>query len=210
MSPISHTDFLTTVRERQAVKHFDPQHNLSYEEIKELLEIASTAPSAWNLQHWTYLAITDKAAKEKLLPIAYGQRQIVEASAVIAVMGNLQAHHHAEAIYDQAVQAGFMPEEVKTNLVRQIMNSYTDAPELAQEEAIRSASMAAMQLMLAAKARGLDSCPMGGYNASLFMEAFGVPRHLVPVMLVAIGRKSVPAHPSTRLPVEETVFWNHF
>jgi nitroreductase len=100
--------------------------------------------------------------------------------------------------------------EVKTNLVRQIMNSYTNAPELAQEEAIRSASMAAMQLMLAAKARGLDSCPMGGYNASLFMEAFGVPRHLVPVMLVAIGRKSVPAHPSTRLPVEETVIWNHF
>lgn len=210
MPSISHADFLTTVRERQAVKHFDPQHNLSHDEIKEMLEIASTAPSAWNLQHWTYLAITDKATKDKLLPIAYGQRQIVEASAIIAVLGNLQAHHNAEAIYDQAVQAGFMPEEVKTNLVRQIMNSYTNAPELAQEEAIRSASMAAMQLMLAAKARGLDSCPMGGYNSSLFIEAFGVPRHLIPVMLIAIGKKSVPAHPSTRLPLEETVFWNHF
>ncbi|MBD0381538.1 hypothetical protein ICC18_15530 [Paenibacillus sp. WST5] len=45
-------------------------------------------------------------AKEKLLPVAYGQKQIVEASAVVAVLGDLVANRNAESVYRSAVEAG--------------------------------------------------------------------------------------------------------
>ncbi|WP_028400229.1 nitroreductase family protein [Ectobacillus panaciterrae] len=208
MSSTVQTDFFTVVRERHSVKHYDAAHKLSEQEIKELLEIANSAPSAWNLQHWKFLAITDQTAKAKLLPIAYSQTQVVEASVVVAILGDLQANLKAEAVFEPDVQAGLLSEEVKANLVGQIEYTYANVPTAPRDEAIRNASLAAMQLMLAAKAKGLDSCPLGGYDADKFVEAFGVPARYVPVMLVAIGKAATPARPSVRLPVEQTIFWN--
>ncbi|XEC94268.1 nitroreductase family protein [Paenibacillus tarimensis] len=210
MSSATQTDFFAVTKERHSVKQYDASHKLSEQEIKELLEIAAAAPSSWNLQHWKFLAITDQAAKEKLLPIAFGQKQVVEASVVVAVLGDLQANLNAEAVYGPAVQAGFMPEEVKANLIGQIEHVYANVPTVPRDEAIRNASLAAMQLMLAAKAKGLDTCPMGGYDAGQFALEFGVPERYVPVMLVAIGKAATPARPSGRFPVEQTIVWNRF
>ena len=109
------------------------------------------APSSWNLQHWKLLVIDDQAQKEKLLPIAYGQKQIVESSVVIAVLGDLEANKNAQAVFGPAVAGGFMPQAVMDTLVAQIEGAY-QYPQVARDEAIRNGSLAAMNLMLAAKA----------------------------------------------------------
>lgn len=165
MTSNKQTDFFNVVSERHAVRHFDASLTLSEREIRDLLAIANSAPSSWNLQHWKFLLITDPAAKQKLLPIAYGQKQVIEASFVVAIPGDLQANLNAETIYESDVQAGILPESVKTKMIEQVETAYATEPNTARDEAIRNASLAAMQLMLAAKARGLDSCPMGGYDA---------------------------------------------
>jgi nitroreductase len=203
-------DFFTVVRERHAVKHYDPAHKLSEKEILELLEIAGTAPSAWNLQHWKFMAITDQAAKEKLLPIAYGQKQIVDSSVVVAVLGDLQANLNAEDVYAPAVKQGLLTEEIKQNLIGQINYTYANVPKAPRDEAIRNASLAAMQLMLAARAKGLDTCPIGGFDSAKFVETFNVPSRYIPVMLITVGKAASPARPSSRFPVERTVVWNSF
>lgn len=208
MPSATHTDFFTVARERHAVKHFDASHQLSEQEIKELLEIANAAPSAWNLQHWKFLVVTDDAAKQQLLPIANGQKQVVEASVVVAVLGDLQANLNAEAVFGPAVQAGQLPEEIKSNLIAQIEYVYANMPNVPRDEAIRNASLAAMQLMLAAKAKGLDSCPMGGFDAGKLVQEIGIPPRYIPVLLVAIGKAAAPARPSGRLPVEQKIVWN--
>lgn len=210
MSSMISTDLFTVMRERHSVKHFDPAHSLSVQEIRELLELAGSVPSAWNLQHWKFLAIADPAAKDKLLPVAYGQQQAAEASVVIAILGDLEANRNAEAVFDPAVNAGHMPEEVKAALIGQIEQAYAASPAYARDEAIRNASLAAMQLMLAAKARGLDSCPMGGFDAERFVQAFNVPARYIPVLLVAIGKAAALARPSARFPAEQTIVWNGF
>jgi len=67
-----------------------------------------------------------------------------------------------------------------------------------------------MQLMLAAKAKGLDSCPMGGYDADRFIQEFNIPSRYVPVLLIPIGKAITPARPSTRISVEKKIVWNSF
>ncbi len=204
------SDFFKVAAERHSVKQYDPSVKMSEQEIKELLEIATKAPSSWNLQHWKFLVINDQAAKEKLLPIAYNQQQVVQASAVIAVLGDLEANKNAEAVFGPAVSAGQMPEEVKNSLIGQIEYVYTNIPNAPRDEAIRNASLAAMQLMLAAKAKGYDTCPMGGYDPVRLVSEFGIPSRYLPVMLITVGKAAQPARVSPRFPVEETIVWNHF
>jgi nitroreductase len=210
MSKRPTADFYATVNERRAVKHYDTTHQLSKQDITELLDIANCAPSSWNLQHWKFLAITDPKDKERLLPIAYGQQQVVDASVVVAVLGDLQANSNADAVYEPAVQAGLMPADVKSAIMEQIEFAYANDPNFPRDEAIRNASLAAMQLMLATKAKGLDSCPMGGYDADALVKAFGIPERYIPVVLIAIGKAAVPARPSGRFKVSESIIWNGY
>src|SRR6478735_1040868 len=72
-------DFFDVVNERTSIREYDSSAKLSKEELTELLEATVKSPSAWNLQHWHFVVITDQDAKERLLPIAYNQKQITEA-----------------------------------------------------------------------------------------------------------------------------------
>lgn len=203
-------DVFAVIRERQAVKHFDTSYSMSEQDIKELLELSSRAPSAWNLQHWKFLVITSRLSKEKLLPIAYGQSQVLEASAVVAVLGDLQANLNAETIYDPIVREGKMSEEEKSALIGNIDQAYAGNSSYPRDEAIRNASLAAMQLMLAAKGKGLDTCPMGGFDADQLVQAFSIPERYIPVMLITVGKAAAPARPSARFSAEQTIVWNGF
>ncbi|MDN4074276.1 MULTISPECIES: nitroreductase family protein [Fictibacillus] len=202
--------FTEVINERASVRKYDPSAELTAEEITELLKDAAKAPSSWNLQHWKFLVIHDQQAKEQLLPIAYNQEQVVQASAVIAVLGDLEADQNADRVYQGAVDSGFMTEEIKTTLVSQIKDAYATRPEMARDEAIRNASLASMQLMLAAKARGLDTCAMGGFNAEELVNQFGIPEKYHPVMLISVGKAAKPAHQTARFPIQEAIVWNKF
>jgi len=206
--PVSETTFAEFVRllqGRRAVKRFDAGFRIAESELYEILEAATRAPSSWNLQHWKFLLITSDEAKARLFPVANRQRQVLEASAVVAVLGDLEPYRNADAVFGMSVDAGFMTPETKASLVEQTRAAYEDA-RYARDEAIRNASLAAMILMLAARAKGLDTCPMGGFSRSRFVEAFRVPPRYLPVLLVAVGKAAEPPQrPSLRLPVRDVV-----
>ncbi|MEW9698553.1 nitroreductase family protein [Paenibacillus sp. SI8] len=209
MSQQVQSEVLKVLEDRHSVKHYKAGHKLPKEDLHQLLTSTSQAPSSWNLQHWKLLVIEDQAQKEKLLPIAYGQKQVIESSVVIAVLGDLEANKNAELVFGPAVAGGFMPQELKDNLVAQIEGAY-QYPQVARDEAIRNGSLAAMQLMIAAKALGYDTCPMGGYDAAKLVEAFNIPARYVPVMLISVGLAATPARPSGRLSLEQITVSNTF
>ncbi|MBM7094893.1 MULTISPECIES: nitroreductase family protein [Alteribacter] len=199
-----------TINERHSVRNYDPEVKISEEEINEILEAATKAPSSWNLQHWKFLVIDDEKKKEELLPIAYNQQQVVDSSAVIAILGDLKANENAEEVYQGAVENGFMPEQVKDTLVGQINNAYEGDTPFPRDEAVLNASLASMNLMLAAKAKGYDTCPMGGFQRGKFVEQFNVPERYVPVMLLTVGKAAKPAHQSARFELDRVVVKNSF
>ncbi len=206
----SKSEFLTVIRERRAVKRYDAHYRMNDDTIRELIRGASLAPSAWNLQHWKFIVVTDPARKEALSGIAYGQRQIIEASITVVILGDLQADRKAEQVFGGDVLAGRMTPEIKRSLISQIEQSYASQPIWARDQAICNASLAAMQLMLAAKAMGLDSGPIGGFDQHKLIEAFSIPERYVPIMLVTVGKAAEPARLTVRQPIEETIGWNRF
>jgi nitroreductase len=198
------------IEERHSVRKYDPAATIPQEELNEILRLAASAPSSWNLQHWRFLVVTDQAQKEKLLPIAYGQQQVVDAYATIIILGDLEADKAARVVYDDALAKGLVNEQVRDTMISQVEGAYKGNPEIARDEAIRNSSFAAMQLMLAAKAKGYDTCPMGGYNRDALIEALNIPPRYLPTLMLTLGKASVQAHPTTRLGLDQLVIENSF
>ncbi|MGA2356072.1 MAG: nitroreductase family protein [Terriglobales bacterium] len=74
--------------------------------------------------------------------------------------------------------------------------------------ATKSTSLACQNLMIAAEALGMNTCPMEGFDGRRLSQYLGLSgRHHEIVMVIAIGKKS-PAHndlPQWRRPLEATV-----
>ncbi|MXQ53345.1 nitroreductase family protein [Shimazuella alba] len=201
--------FKEVMLSRASVKRYDPNHVMPEAEIDELLTLASSAPSSWNLQHWRYLVISKEEQKQKLMPIAFGQKQIEEASIVVVILGDLESYRTAHQIYGDAVDQGQITRELRDKLVSQIEGAYADKSR-SQMDATLNCGLTAMQLMLAAKAMGYDSCPMGGFDPSKLVREFHVPDRYFPVVLVSIGKAAQPARPTPRLSLNELVIKESF
>ncbi|MFK0525486.1 nitroreductase family protein [Paenibacillus illinoisensis] len=208
MSSIENNETLRVINERHSVKKYESGFVMPEEDLTAILTAASEAPSAWNLQHWKFLVIESEADKAKLLPIAYGQSQITESSVTIAVLGDLEANRNA-VIYDQAVEAGHLKPEIRDALVGQINGAY-QSQQTARDEAIRNASFASQNIMLAARSLGYDTCPMGGYNPQQLIETFNIPPRYIPTLLITVGKAAQPARPAGRFPLSDVVVRGSF
>ncbi|NQX65274.1 nitroreductase family protein [Paenibacillus alba] len=206
---MEHQLYFDVIRERRSVRSYDPEIKISREELIETLRQATMAPSAANLQPWRFLVIDSPELKQKLLPIAFNQQQVVEASAVIVVLGDLENIGMAEKIYSQAVDAGFMPEDTAKSMVERYTGMYSSMPEEAiRQKVYTDGGLVSMQLMLVARAKGYDTVPMAGYDKQKLMEVFRISERYVPIMLIAIGKAAKPGHPTVRLAVDDVAFFN--
>lgn len=175
-------DFLNVVRERRAVKNFDPDHAITDRELQELFSRVVLSPSSFNLQHWRFVVIRDKQRKAELRRAAHDQKQVETASAVIVVLGKLNAHEDAPAVFSGT------PESTQTVLLPMISRFYEGKPQLQRDEAIRSASLAAMTLMLGAVDMGYATCPMIGFDPDAVGRLIDLDDQHIPVMLVVMGK----------------------
>ncbi|MEK5059202.1 nitroreductase family protein [Paenibacillus sp. FSL H7-0326] len=201
-------NFFNLIRERQSIRSYDPSVTISEEELKAILEDAVLAPSSSNLQPWRFIVVNDPAVKETLKPIANNQQQVVDSAATIIVLGDKEAYKRADEIYDRSVELG-MPQEARDAYVPRMLEYYrTMSEETARSTAEIDGGLVSMQLMLAAKARGYDSVPMGGFSHERLIEEFKIPSHLVPVMLISIGKAAKPGLPKSRMPLDRVTYWN--
>lgn len=212
MKSLVPSETIKVMEERHSVRAYEKGFKLPEEDLEAILKAAAGAPSSWNLQHWKFLVIESDEMKQKLLPIANNQQQVVDSSVSIAVLGDLRADLNGEAIYNELAEKGLIPENVKEAMLGQIRKVYTGpvAEQVARDEAIRNASFAAMQLMLAAKSLGYDTCPMGGYDARKLVQEFHIPDRYLPVLLISLGKAAKPAHATGRLPLEQLVVRDRF
>ncbi len=64
------------IRQRRAVKHFDPNHKITDSEFNQLMDLGAQAPSSFNLQHWRIVNVKDTALRQQLREAANNQAQV--------------------------------------------------------------------------------------------------------------------------------------
>jgi len=192
---------------RISTNSFVPDQHLDREMVESLISLASEAPSSFNIQHWRFVVVSDANRKAKLQKAAFGQPKVAEAAVTIVVLGDLQAHEHLHETLAASVTAGFMSDEVRSQFVEMAAGMYSDE-RTARDEAIRSASLAAMALMLAAEERGIATGPMIGFDPDQVRDLLEVTARYVPVMLIAMGPSGEGNWPrKPRLPLEHILCW---
>ncbi|RXT07154.1 nitroreductase family protein [Ammoniphilus sp. CFH 90114] len=206
----SHLLIPNILTSRKSIQKFQGGIRLSEELLAELIRLATYAPSTWNLQHWRFMVIQNQDRKKRLFPIVYDQQQIIDCSVAFLVLGDTQAHTKAEKIVNQAFRQGHCTAQMKEEQIKAIQEAYLEAgPEFRKEEAIRNASLAAMQLMLACRDKGLDTSILR-FKTEEIRQELNIPSRYIPVMCICVGYAARAPKPSLRLPIEEIMIEETF
>lgn len=191
------SDFTTILKSRRSSNKFIQGIDIPEKDLDAIFNLTKYAPSAFNLQHTHYIVVKDPALKEKVYEAANQQYKVRTASAVIVVLGDPKAYKDTAILNEGLLNLGVISKQEYDNTVESTIAFYEERGETFQrEDAIRNASLSAMQMMLIAKDLGWDSCPMIGFDPEALKEALELPEEAVPVMLIAIGKED----PSSQRP----------
>ncbi|MBK9140401.1 MAG: NAD(P)H-dependent oxidoreductase [Verrucomicrobia bacterium] len=171
MTPISNTQLLEALRWRYATKAFDPNRKIPAETWATLEQAMILAPSSFGLQPYRFLVINDPATREKLLPHAWGQRQVVEASHFVVFAARTSV---TEAEIDEFIQLIARTRGVATEALAGYRGMMTGMllsegfKPLAPHWTARQAYIALANLMTSAALLGVDTCPIEGFVPAEF------------------------------------------
>lgn len=168
---------------RRAVKHYDPDHIMSEEEKRSLLDLAMYSPTAFNIQNWRFLLADDPTQRQALCAAAWGQQQVLDASMVIVLCADLRAWEKEPVRYWRKA-----PQEVQDFVLPALHDYYAGKEQTMRDEAMRSCGIAAQTLMLAATSMGYESCPMDGFDFDAVAQIINLPADHVVTMFVVIGK----------------------
>jgi len=193
------------INSRRSVKHFDPDHRMGDDEIKELFSLASLSPTAFNIQNWRFVHVSDPDLRKQIRAVSWDQSQVTDTSLFIVLCANLKAWENPGRYWEDG------PGEVQAFMIPAIDKYYRGKDQVQRDEAMRSCGIAAQTLMLAAKSMGYDSCPMDGFDFEKVAELIKLPNDHVIAMFVAIGKGTQEAWPRPgQLSLDELVIENSF
>lgn len=194
------------IEARRAVKAYDPEHRMTQAEIDRLMGLAMLAPTAFNIQNWRFVLVTDAALRARIREAAWNQPQVTDASLLVILTADLKAWAKDPQRYWRLTD-----KPVQDYLVPAIDGYYRDREQVQRDEAMRSCGIAAQTLMLAAKEMGYDTCPMDGFDFDAVGRLINLPEDHVIAMFVTVGKAVQPPYPrGGPLAMDEVVVHDHF
>jgi len=194
------------ILERKSIRIYKKDIKITDETLQQIILEANLAPSSMNMQPWRYVIIRSEEGKNQLLDALYGNKtQLQTSAAMIVIFNDLRKFDLAEKIYNEAVNKGYMPVEVREKQLLNIqkMTSKLDYEKLNQGGLI-DCGLAAMNLMHVARLHGYDTCPIGGFNHEKIFDVCDMDSNrYTPVMIVSIGVADESGFDTVRLPFEE-------
>jgi nitroreductase len=187
---------------RRAINFFDPDKEVSDKLLDEMIELASKAPSSFNLQPWNLLVLRDREKKERLKSLAWDQPKVVEAPVVLVVLadknGWQEGHPTVEKNWKEMLQAGSMQPEQREWFLNAAKSLYDWSSDANLAFATKNAGFFAMALMYAATSLGLETHPMDGFDHEGVRKAFNIPDNFWIPLLLAVGYKKpgIELHPA--------------
>jgi len=171
------------IEKRRAVKHYDKNHRMTAEEINEIMSLAMLSPTAFNIQNWRFVVVSDQELRAQIREAAWDQAQVTDASLFVVLCADLKS-------WEKDPQKYWLnaPQEVQDFMIPAIDAYYRGKDQVQRDEAMRSCGIAAQTLMLAAQSMGYDSCPMDGFDFDAVAKLINLPDDHVIAMFVAIGK----------------------
>ena len=175
---------------RYATKKFDNTKKISDEDKTYIKEAIRLSASSYGLQPYKIFIVENPAIKQKLLPAAYGQNQIIDADLIVVFasyksIGAIEVDAYMEIIASTrnvpltALQ-GFA-DYMKGNIAKM-----TDEQKVVW--AAKQTYIALGNLLNAAAELKIDTTPMEGFNPEMVNEILGLTNlNLNAALIVTLG-----------------------
>ncbi|ULL14628.1 NAD(P)H nitroreductase [Paenibacillus sp. H1-7] len=206
---MEYNDFKTILHERRSVRRFTEQE-VAVEDIKELIDCARYAPSDTNSQTWEFIAIVNREKIKEIEQMTWDQLHKRAAEAEQRGLSK-EARLLVKSFGPYATAFSDAPVLIvclATPYMSKFRDRIFDPVQLVDdavwaEEGIKSSCLAAQNLMLAAHARGLATCPMTGpvlLASEQLREYLEIPEHSQINMVISLG---YPSERPGKLPRKE-------
>ena len=168
--------FLENQNWRYATKKFDATKKISTEDLNFLKEAIRLSTSSFGLQLYKVIIIENQELKAKLLPAAYGQTQITDASHVIVFANQTVVNDSdIDAYLKNISETRGIPLDALSGFGDYMKGTVNPIP--AEMKAIWTAKqtyLALGNLLNAAAELKIDATPMEGFDAKKFNEILGL------------------------------------
>jgi nitroreductase len=177
--------------ERRATPHFLPDE-VPEEYLNAILELASEAPSGYNLQPWRFVVVRDAENRKRLQSVAFNQPKVAEAPVVVIAVGMKEEWKRtADEVFREGARRG-AGAVGKWEQYRDGALQFLEGMQQMPVWVNRHTMIALTSMMIAAEAYGFDTAPMEGFDAAGVKREFGIPDEGEVVALLAIGRAAGP------------------
>lgn len=215
---INDVKFIDVVTSRRSVRRFTDKP-IPDDVLHACLDIAMLAPNSSNLQPWEFYVLETPHIRKKAVEYCMGQNAAKTANRLLAIVARSDtwSQHAKDILTTYPIQpvpksvdtyySKLIPVEFATtpfNLIspakhaivkasrfakgamKEPMYSSTDIATWAKENTM----LAAENLMLALRAYGFDSCPMGGFDEPQMKKLLGLGEHHHIVMMLGAGERA--------------------
>lgn len=163
-------DFEKAMHFRHACKLFDTTKPMNSEDLTFILEAGRLSPSSFGMEQWQFFVIRDTHMREAIQAAAWDQPQITTASELIAI-----AYKKKVRSTDEYIQSEFN----KFHYPKGLLDMYTQWIDPLDNKALacwssKQVYIASGNMMTAAAAIGIDSCPMEGFDYDAVEKIMGI------------------------------------
>ncbi|MFW2378389.1 NAD(P)H-dependent oxidoreductase [Aliarcobacter butzleri] len=203
--------FMEAMDFRHACKIFDETKKISDEDMKFILEAGRKSPSSFGQEGWKFLVITNEELKAKLRPFCWDQPQITTCSHLVIILAAIEAVKPESGVPALRFARREMPQEKKDFYNKLYKDHLTVTKVLDSDENVyswtaRQSYIAAGNMMTAAAIKGIDSCPIEGFDKAKVEEVLGLDTKKFQLsMVLPFGYRINPQSTQIRLPSEEVV-----
>ncbi|MGA4644037.1 NAD(P)H-dependent oxidoreductase [Limisphaera sp. 4302-co] len=204
---------LQALRWRYATKVFDPNRKIPADVWSALEDTLVLSASSFGLQPYRFVVVDDPSLRQQLMPHAWNQRQVVDASHFVVFAARTAI---TEGDIDRWIARIAEVRGVTRDSLagyRSMMTGMLLDPSFAPQAvhwAAKQAYLALGNLMTAAALLGIDTCPIEGFVPAEFDRILQLPQQgYTSVVCCALGYRSpddkYAALPKVRLPKEELI-----
>lgn len=183
---------INELMQRKSVRVYEDRP-ISEQDKRTILECATQAPSAGNMQMYSIIDVTDADLKQKLAKSCDNQSFIADAPMVLVFVADYQKWYDAFSIFGKPRKVG----------VGDITLAITDT------------TIAAQNAVVAAWALGVGSCYIGDIleNCEAIREMLDLPSYCLPCAMLVMGyptKQQLERKKSERVPLEDIVMNNSY
>ena len=201
--------FVEALEFRHACKIFDETKKISDEELTYILEAGRKAPSSFGMEPWKFLVITNKELQEKLKPVCWDQAQITTCSHLVIVLAAIDAVRPESGIVERKFKRREMPQEkldMYLNLYANHLKQTLSSDENIYAWTTKQTVFAIENMMMAAAIKGIDSCPIEGFEKEKVEEILKIDTRKYQLStIIPFGYRINPQSSQLREPLESVV-----